>query len=388
VHAPSVDGRGPITDSASFMGRLDAEFLKRAYEHTPEAKDVQDVIGNPQALPGVRLRYAGFFSALAGRLDHGFSFEDVDLAVLSVPTLAQQSDAMAVARMVLTDFGAYCLARKPRLGEDVTFIVDEFSAVTSAAPMVIDLGERVRDVGGQVVVSAQNYKGLGRDEDERLRMRDALSPGGLIVHRLAEPEEAVKVAGTVRAIEQTWQLEPHGQTGLGSAKMAHKYRVDPDDVRQLPTGEAFVISQGKAARMSVLRTPIPEHLREQARRVVQAARRQATVDLSEGRRPEPQDWWEIPAIRGRPRPAELELGSLGELPAGGAPPPPELPPAAPAPVDSRLVMAVAAYVRAGQLTEARQVAERISADPDAYVARLVAKRAAAIEGTARRRRAS
>ncbi|HKM55232.1 MAG TPA: hypothetical protein VJY33_17640, partial [Isosphaeraceae bacterium] len=385
VHAPDVDRRGPVRDSASFMHRLDAEFLKRAYEQTPQARDVTSVTRRPDVLDGVRLRYSGFFSALAGRLDHGFSFEDVDLAVLTVPTLAQQADAMAVARMILTDFGAYCLQRKPRIGEDVTFIVDEFSAVTSAAPMVIDLAERVRDVGGQVVVSAQSYEGLGRDEAERRRMRDALASGGLVVHRLAEPDEVVKVAGTVRAMEQSWQLESHGHTGLGTVKMAHKMKVDPDETRQARTGEAWVITHGRAARMSVLRSRISEEVREQARRLVDAAHWQATADLSHGSPPKRQDWWELPLEPG-PRRPQLEAGSLGELLAGD-PPPPELGPGPPKPIDPRLMLTVVAYVRANLVTQARQIAAAAGyPDPDRYVDRMVVKRASVVAGDPGRRR--
>ena len=43
----------------------------------------------------------------------------------------------------------------------MTLIVDEFSAVTGAAPLLIDLAERVRDAGGQAVVSVQSWEGLG-----------------------------------------------------------------------------------------------------------------------------------------------------------------------------------------------------------------------------------
>jgi hypothetical protein len=310
----------------------------------------------------------------------------VDLAVITVPTLAQQADAMAVARMILTDFGAYCLVRKPRIGEDVTFIVDEFSAVTAAAPMVIDLAERVRDVGGQVVVSAQSYEGLGRDDSERRRMRDALAPGGLIVHRLAEPEEVAKVGGTVRAMEQSWQLETTGQTGLGTVKMAHKMRVDPDEVRQARTGEAWVITRGRAARMTVLRSRIADDIRDHARRLVDYARRQAALDLANARAAKAQDWWEFqPAPPPR---AALEAGSFGELLAGPDSPP-ELP-SGPKPPDPRIALAIAAYVRAGQLAQARRIAHESGAfeDPDGHVDRLAARRAAHIAQAPKRLRPS
>jgi len=383
VEAPDIDGRGPVADSASFMARLDAGFLKSAYEGTPQAKDVTALIGDPKSLAGVRMRYAGFFAALGGLLDHGWSFEDVDLAVLSVPTLAQASDAMAVARMILLDFGAYCMARKPRKGEDVTFIVDEFSAVTSAAPMVIDLAERVRDVGGQVVVSAQSWGGLGRDDDERRRMRDALVPGGLIVHRMADPDKLIEPAGTVRAIEASTQLDEYGHTGMGSARMAHKMKVDPDAVRQAGTGEAWVITNGRAAHLSVLQARIPAEVLAHARLLVAAAWAQAREDFTYSHVPEPRDWWEFrPPQLERSR-LELEAGSLGEL-GPGDPEPAELPPG-PKPPDPRLMLAVAAYVRAGQIADARQMAAagRVP-ESDRYVGRLAAKRAAQLNQSNRR----
>lgn len=376
--APDVDNTGPVKDSEGFMARLDIDYLRRAYEGHTKAPVVAKLASDPKALTGVMLRYDGFFSALAGRLDHGFSFEDCDLAVLTVPTLAAKADAMAVARMVLTDFGAYCVSRKPRTGEDVTFIVDEFSAVTEAAPQVIDLAERVRDVGGQVVVSAQSYEGLGDTDDQRRRMVSALVPGGLVVHRLSDPDEVLKAAGTVRAIEQSWQTDTKGTSGMGTAKIAHKMKIDPDAVRQARTGEAWVIQAGKAAHMQVIRSKVSEEVSDHAAALVRHAHRQAADELAVGAKPEPQPWWEVPALP-RPRP-ELEAGGLAELVAG--PDPRALPPVPePTRPDPRLALAIVAYVRAGLIKQARQIAAETKGieDPERYVAKLVDRRKAQIE---------
>jgi hypothetical protein len=147
----------------------------------------------------------------------------------------------------------------------------EFSAVSSAARMVIELAERIRDAGGQVVVCAQDFEGLGRGNDERLRMRDALVPGGLIIHRMAEPSKLVTAAGTVRGLDQAWDLDDTGHTGSGRVSVTSRAKVDPDEVRQLKTGEAFVITGGRQLRMSVLPTSIPDAVRDQAREEVDAA---------------------------------------------------------------------------------------------------------------------
>ena len=64
-------------------------------------------------------------TAAAGR------YEDVDLAVLTVPTLLSKSEADAAMRVVLEDYGHYATGRKPREGEDALLVLDEFCALAS-----------------------------------------------------------------------------------------------------------------------------------------------------------------------------------------------------------------------------------------------------------------
>lgn len=396
MHAPDVAGQGPVRDSEAFMDRLDPNFLARAWDgHPRELANVEDLRRDPKALGGVRYRFSGFFSALAGRLDHGFSFEDADLAVLSVSALARPKDAQAIARMVLTDFGAYCVSRKPRVGEDVTFIFDEFSAVTDAATMVIKLAEQVRDVGGQIIVSAQSYEGLGGDDSERRRMLNALAPGGIILHRLSDPESVVEVAGTVRGLEFSSQLDGRGPTGLGTTKPVFRYKVDADAVRQATTGEAWALTHGRSLHMAVMQNPIDPEVLEHARRLVDFARMQAAEEMAANMAPTPRPWWEVrlPDLSelADARPDALEQPDpLRALPAG-APPPLELDPVADprppkAPMDPRLVLAILAYVRAGLIDAARETAERADGitDPARYVDNAVKRRAEQVEAAKQR----
>jgi hypothetical protein len=87
--------------------------------------------------------------------------------VLTVPTLLSkaeaeaEADADAAMRVVLEDYGHYASGRKPRHGEDAVLILDEFSALASGVDSAINLAERVRDVGVQVIVAAQSVEGLG-----------------------------------------------------------------------------------------------------------------------------------------------------------------------------------------------------------------------------------
>jgi hypothetical protein len=128
---PRVDG------SDELLRRLDVDELSVLWEGRPlQLKDIE-AIGDH--LPGARLRYADFFAALAGAFDRGhWSYEDVDLAVLTVPTLLSKAEADAAMRVVLEDYGHYATGRKPREGEDALLVLDEFSALASGVDSAIN----------------------------------------------------------------------------------------------------------------------------------------------------------------------------------------------------------------------------------------------------------
>ncbi len=121
------------------MARLSPSGLKRAYSGHREAETVAALLRRPDGLDGVRLRYGGFFAALDGRFDGRRSYDDAALTILTVPTLAAREDGEAAVRMLLADFAHWATVRKARRGDDVTIIVDEFSAASAAASVVIDL---------------------------------------------------------------------------------------------------------------------------------------------------------------------------------------------------------------------------------------------------------
>jgi hypothetical protein len=74
----------------------------------------------------------------------------------------------------------------------------------------------------------------------------------------------VQLAGTVRTPEQAWQLDPWGPAGQARVHMADRPRVDPNQVRQLHSGEAFLIQGGRAVKLSVLQAPVPAGIQEEA----------------------------------------------------------------------------------------------------------------------------
>jgi hypothetical protein len=243
---PAVDG------SDELLRRLDVDELAALWEGRPlQLKDIE-AIG--EHLAGTRLRYADFFAALAGAFDRGaWSYEDVDLAVLTVPTLLSKSEADAAMRVVLEDYGHYATGRKPRQGEDAVLMLDEFSALASGVDSAINLIERLRDVGVQVVVAAQSVEGLG-DHRQAPRLL-ASCAGGVVVHQCPDPERLLALAGMVRTLEHNWELDHYGPRGFAKARMGERPRIDPEQVRQAQPGEAWVIQAGQTIHLRVLPPP-------------------------------------------------------------------------------------------------------------------------------------
>jgi len=254
---------GPPRNSHDFLRRLDVRKLQQLWRGDATAQaDLEQLAADPQVLAGVRGRYSAFFRALAGTADGRWGLEDVDLAVLTIPTIASRSDADAAVRLVLEDLGHFATKRKARVGDDVLLVLDEFSAVQGGTDQAIHLAERLRDVGVPVVFGAQSPEGLG-DERQQWRLLHTIG-GGLVLHQTANPDLLVELAGTVRTPEQAWQLDAWGPAGQARVQMADRPRVDPNQVRQLQPGEAFLIQAGRAVKLSVLQAPVPAQVQEEA----------------------------------------------------------------------------------------------------------------------------
>jgi hypothetical protein len=254
---------GPPRNSQDFLRRLDHQKLQQLWRGDPTAQqDLEQLASDPTVLAGVRGRYSAFFRSLQGTADGCWALEDVDLAVLTIPTIASRTDADAAVRLVLEDLGHFATRRKARVGDDVLLVLDEFSAVQGGTDQAIHLAERLRDVGVPVIFGAQSPEGLG-DERQQWRLLHTVG-GGLVLHQTPNPDPLVGLAGTVRTPEQAWQLDPWGPAGQARVHMTDQPRVDPNQVRQLQPGEAFLIQGGRAVKLSVLQAPVPAQVQEEA----------------------------------------------------------------------------------------------------------------------------
>ena len=246
--------------SADLLGRLTKTALRSAYRNRPEAAEAEEIPDREVA--GVANRYRAFFGALRANtsssrggartmLDGSWAFEDAAACYLLLEGLALKAEAARLGRFFLEDFAHYAAARKDR-DTPVLLIVDEFSALESTSDAA-HLFERLRSFGAAVVISSQGYAGLGQAAD---RILDAAHT--LVLHRCADPERLLSRAGTVSRLEHTRYVDPAGATPVpgrreGTVTRREQWRVKPNDARQLPVGEAVVISGCRAARVRVER---------------------------------------------------------------------------------------------------------------------------------------
>jgi type IV secretory pathway TraG/TraD family ATPase VirD4 len=137
---------------------------------------------------------------------------------------------------------------------------------------VLGLLARGREAGVGVLLSTQELADLdraGRGLREQILGNTALK----IAHRQDVPESAERVArlaGTMRVWEQSYQRRSGplgvrigaGSPGTGtstSARLVERYRVEPEQVSTMRTGEALVVikSPQVSAHVTSIRRPPP-----------------------------------------------------------------------------------------------------------------------------------
>jgi hypothetical protein len=245
---------GPPRNSQAFLRRLDIR-KQQLWRGDPTAQqDLEQLAADPTVLAGVRGRYSAFFRSLAGTADGCWGLEDVDLAVLTIPTIASRTDADAAVRLVLEDVGHFATRRKARTGDDVLLVLDEFSAVEGGTDQAIHLAERLRDVGVPVVFGAQSSEGLG-DERQQWRLLHTIG-GGLVLHQTPDPTTSCSSPAPSGPPSRPGSWIPGAPPARPGVHMADRPRVEPNQVRQLHPGEAFLIQGGRAVKRLVLQAPV------------------------------------------------------------------------------------------------------------------------------------
>jgi hypothetical protein len=208
----------------------------------------RDLDVDNQIRKGTLSRYRSFAAAVGDNLCGQWAYEDTHASYILLDGVALGDDTPRLARYLLEDFQHYAATRKGP-GRRALLIVDEFSALR--IPNAAALLERLRSFGVGVIIASQSVEGLHDDPGERARLLGAATT--LIAHRLADPEPVAARGGTVQRAERSHQLDHLGATGLGSLRIQETYRIDPNDLRNLPAGVAWITTAGRAAKVAVAR---------------------------------------------------------------------------------------------------------------------------------------
>lgn len=236
---------GPPRSAGVLLARLELEALRAAHPASSAAAAL-----SAKEVGQVRLRYEAFFGQTRGVLDGAWAWEDTSSAYLLLDSLTLREETAGLSRLLFEDFAHYFTTRKRR-DQFALLIVDEFSALASSPGMAARV-EQARGFHTGLVLAPQVVTGMG-DEAEADRILGSVET--VICHRVNTPEPVIALAGTRRAMEYSSQYAEEGTTGQGSARIQHQFKVEPNKVRALPPGQAYVISRGRAMKIAVLRAP-------------------------------------------------------------------------------------------------------------------------------------
>jgi Helicase HerA, central domain len=244
---------GPPRSSGVVLARMNHGLLAAAHRGSSAVAALK-----AEQVAQVRLRYEAFFGQTRGALDGSWAWEDTKAAYLLLDSLALREETGGLARFLFEDFAHYFTGRKPK-HQFCVLIVDEFSALASSSGMAARV-EQARGFNTSLVLAPQVVAGMG-DATEAERIIGSVE--SVICHRVNTPEAIIALAGTRQGMEYSTQFAPEGATGAGSARSQHQFKVDPNKVRALEPGMAFLISRGRAMKIQVpraptVRAPLPE----------------------------------------------------------------------------------------------------------------------------------
>jgi hypothetical protein len=244
-----------ITCSADLLARLRPGVLERLWEDHEDGSALVRSLGKDHRLDDVGLRIGNLMASLGQLLDGDPTrpLGTADLTVISLPVMAAEHDASAILRVLLADLAHHVVARKPP-GERELVVIDEASAIPAGRDHMTHIAERGRSAGVACLMCVQSDQGLGSDTDIN-RLLGAV--GTVVLFSTAEPERLIRLAGSRRQVEDTSTTTGDDGITRYTSAMVWKDQVDPNVVRALPVGHAFVMSGGRAQLVRIILPPEP-----------------------------------------------------------------------------------------------------------------------------------
>jgi Type IV secretory pathway, VirD4 components len=237
---------GPPRSSEELLARLDSEALIAA--HGPSALTKCSLTA--EKVSEVRMRYKAFFDQIGLSVDGEWSWEDTDAAYFMVDSIAMAEQADGLTCLLFSDFGDFFTKRK-RSKRLCVLLVDEFAAIARNTDMARVL-EQARSFGVGLVFIPQTLAGL---DDRAQEKRIVGSVGMVVMHAHPEPQDLASLAGSRKVLELSHRYEDGVYSEVANAQLSDRAKVEPDWVRELPVGSAWVIRRGRAAKVAIERAP-------------------------------------------------------------------------------------------------------------------------------------
>lgn len=236
---------GPPRSSTQTLARMDLHVLQAAHDGSSALRAL-----TKDQVRQVRLRYEAFFGQTRGALNGSWAWEDTNAAYLLLDTLTLREETNGLARFLFEDFSHYFTTRKPH-DKFCVLIVDEFSALASSTSMAGRV-EQARGFHTSLILAPQVVAGMGNEEQAE---RILGSVETVVCHRVNTPERIAALAGTRERPEYSMHYDQEGADGEGSVRIQHQFKVEPNTVRSLKPGEAYLISRGRAMRGHIITAP-------------------------------------------------------------------------------------------------------------------------------------
>jgi len=263
AHALDLALNAPTTPRSSthFLANLRYDRLKAIYKN--DALRYRHVLAlDKHLLEQVEMRYQVFFNAMDGQLDGTLDYANADAVYLRVRGFTLRNEAPRLGRFLISDFMHY-IAERRLAGVQTLFIIDEFNALRMREETSI-LFEQVRSFGGNLLISAQGYAGLGPHEYAE-RILDACST--YILHACSDPGPISRRAGKRFFIETSWSED---EDGIQRRHLRPRYdwRISETAVIQQEEGQAFWIYKGHSQHVQTAMVPIAsEQIQESWREI-------------------------------------------------------------------------------------------------------------------------
>jgi hypothetical protein len=218
---------------------------------------------------GMRSRLGALLQGMYGQvltptadppLDLDTAFTGNSITYISLPALEGSEDVELMARVLAQDIKQVAAHRIAR-GETgyALLILDEFAALREAEQLT-DLLLQAREARICCVISTQFLP----NANDALPLRHALQSAGLFISHQCSAEDSETVAsvyGTRKTVEVTNQVDYQtGTSEKGSMRHVDEYRVNPNELRDLPRGTAAVRIEPRDRRIALVRIDRPKEM--------------------------------------------------------------------------------------------------------------------------------